>query len=220
MARPLGLVALIVVCLWALLPPISFLAAAERSGGLEAVIVDEMKKSGAWEKIRVLPAAERERVMRMTMPVMTIGVPVGAASKRAGWILFVAVACFFVVRGTSPRQLGLGDIVGAVAVGAAPLMVHDLLSAITYVAFELRAIDPQNPVASNAAALVMTGSASRSPLAMLLRGVDVFELWACWLMALGVTQVAQTRSTAPFLITFGAHVVMTVVAIIGAAAAT
>ncbi len=216
-ARPRPLLALIVVCLWALLPPISFLAAAERSGGLESVIVDEMKKSGAWEKIKTLPAEARADILKKTTPLMAVGVPLGAASKRSGWILFVAVAAFFAVRGTSQRKgLGLGDVVGVVAIGAAPLMVHDLLAAITYVVFDLRAIDPQNPVASNLAALLMTGTESRSAPAMLLRGLDVFELWSCWLMAFGVTRVAQTRSSAPAFITFGAHLLLTLVAAISA----
>lgn len=216
-ARPRPLLALIVVCLWALLPPISFLAAAERSGGLESVIVDEMKKSGAWEKIKALPAEARADILKKTTPLMAVGVPLGAASKRSGWILFVAVAAFFAVRGTSQRKgLGLGDVIGAVAIGAAPLMVHDLLAAITYLVFDLRAIDPQNPVASNLAALLMTGAESRSAPAMLLRGLDVFELWSCWLMALGVTRVAQTRSGAPAFITFGAHLLLTLVAAISA----
>ena len=163
-------------------------------------------------------ADARAEVVKKTTPIMAVGVPLGAASKRSGWILFVGVACFFAVRGTSQRKLALGDVVGAVAVGAAPLMVHDLLSAISYVVFDLRAIDPQNPIASNLASVFMTGNASRSGPAMLLRGLDLFELWTCWLMALGVSRVAQTRSSAPALITFGTHALLTLVAALTVAA--
>jgi hypothetical protein len=209
-AKPRAVLAFAFVCLWALLPPAAFLVAAHQQGGLESVIVDEMKKSGAWEKISKLPAEKRAEVMRVTAPAMAVGLPVGAASKRAGWLLFVAAGCFLLLRGTSTRPIRLGEVVAVVAVGAAPLLVHDLLTAASYLSWELRSIDPQNAVASNPANLLFSGASSRSAVAVLLRGVDVFELWSCWLMGLGVARLTSTRSLTPWLVTCGGHAAITV----------
>ena len=220
MARPRPWLAFAFVCCWALLPPAAFLLAAHQQGGLESVIVDEMKKSGAWEKIRALPADKRADVLRVTTPAMTVGLPVGAASKRAGWVLFVAGACFLLLRGTSSRPIHLGDVVGVVAVGAAPLLVHDLLTAAAYLAWDLRSIDPKNAVASNPANLLFSGADSRSAVALLLRGVDVFALWSCWLMGLAVVRLTATRSLAPWLVTYGGHAAITLVGALSSRAAT
>ena len=56
-------------------------------------------------------------------------------------------------------------------------------------------------------------------LALLLRGLDLFELQACWLMALGVTRLTHTRSMSPWLVTFGGHVGVTVFSALTARAA-
>jgi hypothetical protein len=218
-ARPRPLVAMLVLCAFALLPPLSFVAKANQVGGMRAVLVDEMKKSGAWEKIQAMPAEQRERVLRASAPAMTVALPLGAVGKRCGWLLLVAVGCFVLVRHTSQRPIGLFDIVGVVAVGAAPLAVHDLLTAVSLLMHDLRAIDPQNAVMSNPAALFFDGREARTALAMALRGVDVFELHACWLMGLGVVQLTHTRSVSPWLVSFGGHVVATVVAALTAKAA-
>jgi hypothetical protein len=218
-ARPRPLVAMLVLCAFALLPPLSFVAKANQVGGMRAVLVDEMKKSGAWEKIQAMPATQREQVLRAAAPAMTVALPLGAVGKRCGWLLLVAVACFVLVRHTSQRPIGLFDVVGVVAVGAAPLAVHDALTAVSLLVHDLRAIDPQNAVMSNPAAFFFDGPEARTALAMALRGVDVFELHACWLMGLGVVRLTHTRSLSPWLVTFGGHVVATIVATLTAKAA-
>ncbi len=211
-ARPRALLTLLVLCAFALLPPIAFVAKAAQVGGMRTVLVDEMKKSGAWEKIQAMPAEQREQVLRATAPAMTVALPLGAVAKRCGWLFVVAVGCFVLVRHTSHRTIGLLDVIGVVATGAAPLAVHDVLTALSLVVHDLRAIDPQNAVMSNPAALFFDGRQARSALAMALRGVDVFELQACWLMGLGVVRLTHTRSWSPWFVSFGGHVIATLVA--------
>jgi hypothetical protein len=217
-ARPRPFLALALLCALALLPPIAFLVKVQQVGGMRAVLVDEMKKSGAWEKLKALPLEQREKVLDTSAPAMAVALPVGAASKRVGWLLFVAVSCFLLLRHTSSRPIRLGDVVGVVAVGAAPLAVHDVLTALSLLTHDLRAIDPQNAVMSNPAALFLDGREARSAVALLLRGVDVFELHACWLMGLGVARLTHTRSSTPWLVTFGGHTALTVFAAVTARA--
>lgn len=218
-ARPRAFLAMAIVCAFALLPPAAFLLSVQEVGGLRAVLLDEMKKSGTWEKLQALPTEQREAALDAAVPAMGIGLPVGAASKRVGWLLFVAVTCFFLLRHTSSRPIRLGDVVGVVAVGAAPLLVHDVVTAASLLVWDLRSIDPQNAVMSNPSALFFDGRASRGSLALLLRGVDVFELWACWLMGLGVVRLTHTRSFSPWLVTFGGHIGLTVLGALTAKAA-
>lgn len=219
-ARPRPFLAALVICVFALLPPAAFLVKVQQVGGMRAVLVDEMKKSGAWEKLKAMPAAQREQVLDASAPAMAVALPVGATSKRVGWLLFVAVTCFLLLRHTSSRPIRLGDVVGVVAVGAAPLAVHDLLTALSLLTHDLRAIDPQNAVMSNPAALFIDGREARSALAVLLRGLDVFELHACWLMGLGVARLTHTRSLTPWLVPFGGHAALTLFAAATAGAAT
>lgn len=218
-ARPRAFLAAFVLCAFALLPPAAFLVKVQQVGGMRAVLVDEMKKSGAWEKLKAMPLEQREKVLDTSAPAMAVALPVGAASKRVGWMLFVAVTCFLLLRHTSSRPIRLGDVVGVVAVGAAPLAVHDVLTAVSLLTHDLRAIDPQNAVMSNPAALFLDGREARTSLALLLRGVDVFELHACWLMGLGVARLTHTRSLTPWLVTFGGHTALTVFAAATAKAA-
>jgi hypothetical protein len=218
-ARPRPFLAALVVCVFALLPPAAFIVKVQQVGGMRAVLVDEMKKSGAWEKLKAMPAAQRERVLDASAPAMAVALPVGATGKRVGWLMFVAVGCFLLLRHTSSRPIRLGDVVGVVAVGAAPLAVHDVLTALSLLTHDLRAIDPQNAVMSNPAALFLDGRDARTGLALLLRGVDVFELHACWLMGLGVARLTHTRTLTPWLVTFGGHAGVTLFAAATAKAA-
>lgn len=218
-ARPRAVLAMFFVCAFALLPPIAFIVKAGEVGGLRTVLVDEMKKSGTWDKLKAMPAEQREAVVDAAAPAMAVALPVGATAKRAGWVLFVAMTCFFLLRHTSSRPITVGDVVGVVAVGAAPLLVHDVLTAASLLVWDLRAIDPQNAVMSNPAALFFDGREARGSLALLLRGVDIFELQACWLMGFGVVRLTHTRSLSPWIVTFGGHAALTVFAAVTAKAA-
>ena len=217
-ARPRAFLAVVILCACALMPPLAFLAKVQQVGGMRTVLVEEMKKSGAWEKLKAMPAEQREKVLSASAPAMAVALPVGAIGKRVGWLLLVAVGCFLLLRHTSSRPIRLGDVVGVVAVGAAPLAVHDALSALSLLAHDLRAIDPQNAVMSNPAALFLDGREARTAWALFLRGVDVFELHACWLMGLGVARLTHTRTLTPWLVTFGGHAALTVFAAVTAKA--
>jgi hypothetical protein len=142
---------------------------------------------------------------------MRVGVPAGAVAKRLGWLALVAAACFFGLRATRPT-LRWQTVAAAVVVGAVPLFVHDALAAVGLLVLPASTIDTKNVVASNLAAVWYVND-NRSMAAAVLRGFDVFELWSCWLIGLGVVSVAGGRTRWPWIVTFGLHVVVTLIAV-------
>ena len=217
-ARPRPVLMLALAVAFALLPPIAFLARAERDGGIQEVMVDEMRKSGSWEKI---PPEKRPDVLRAVGPLMTVVIPVTAVGKRVAGLGFLFVVAFLVLRGTRPT-LTPAVVWSTVVVGAFPLFLHDVLAASALTFFPSRGLDPQNAVMSNLAAFFTSGAESRSAWAAVLRGVDVFDIWTALLTATGLTQVAITaggRTHFPYALTFGAHIVATLVGAIAASAA-
>ncbi len=214
--RPRLLLSLVVVAFFAVLPPAAYLLNAARSEGVKTLLLDEMRKNGRLAKLQGEQRANLEKVM---VPVMTAALPVGAIAKRELWVLFCATVCMAFLRGTRP-QLTFPVVVAVAAAGAAPLFVHDVLSAAAFSAFDLHGIDPQNPVASNPAAWLFSGKETRTPLAALLRNVDFFELWACAWIAGGLTRAAGGRTSLPTVVVFGGHLAMTLKDVASAAAVT
>lgn len=211
--RPLLAWMVVVAGLCAVVPATAFLVSAERQGGLVVVVGEQMRKSGALERMKERglsaddAAANAARVMR-------VAVPAGAVAKRLLWLALVAAACFFGLRATRPT-LRWQTVAAVVVVGAAPLYVHDVLAAAALLALPASTIDTKNVVASNLAAIWYVND-NRSMAAAALRGLDVFELWACWLMGLGVVGVAGGRTRWPWIVTFGLHLVVTLIAVASA----
>jgi hypothetical protein len=215
MRRPLVVASLVVAALFAVLPPVAFLANAARGEGVVAVLKDELHKSGRLEKLN---AQQREGLEKVAVPFMTVALPAGAVVKRELWILYCALVCLAFLKGTRP-QMNFHNVVAVAVVGAAPWFVHDVVAAVAFSVFDLHGIDPQNPVASNPAAWLFAGKDSRGPLAVFLRGLDFFDLWGCFWMTAGLTRVAGGRTSLPAVVVFGGHFAAVVKDMAAAAAA-
>ena len=214
--RPLLPLMLVVACAFAVVPAAAFLIAARRQGGVEVVVAEQMKKSGALDRLksRVTSSDDRAKTVAGLSKAMVVLVPGGAVAKRLGWLLFVAGACFVGLRGTR-KTLRFSDVLAVVVVGAAPLYVHDLVAGIGVLTLPAGTIDAKNVVASNLAAVFFVDD-NRSALAVLLRGLDIFEIQACWLMGFGVVHVVGGRTTWPWMVTFGGHTAITAIGVLRA----
>jgi len=213
-ARPRWLACLLVAALCALAPPVAFLIAASRGDDYASVIADEMKKSGRWDRI---PPSARDRALGVIVPATKALLPVGAVAKRLSWIVTVALVCYGLVRATRPR-VRLSAVLACAAVGAAPLFIHDLVAAAELVsAPDVRALDATNPVLSNPAAWWWSGAAGRTPLATALRALDVFELWACAWMVVGLDRAVGGRTRVPALVVVGLYVLLAAGSVVQAA---
>jgi hypothetical protein len=192
--KPMAALLVAAMLALAVAPPAAFLARDDA----EHVLVRNMKAQGAWEKI---PEEMREK----TVGFVKAALPAGAVAKRGVWIFVLAIACFALLRGTRP-ELKLRPMIAAVALAMLPLAAQDLLSALTFVVRDVAPSDVQNVVLSNPAAWWKMDT-STSPAAALLRGLDFFELWSCWLVGFGVNIVAGTQSRLPYFVSFGLHAV-------------
>jgi hypothetical protein len=211
LARPLAGLAVAVVLAFALVPPTVFLARVDAA----AVVERELKKSGRLDQV---PADQQEQIRTMGATAMKVALPLGAVVKRVGFIMLATGLIFLLMRGARP-ELRFSLVLAAVALGCAPLVVHDLLVALTFLVKDPTAVgDAQNVVLSNPAAWFGLDT-GRSLLGALLRGFDFFELWACALIALGVNVVASTKSTVPWLASYGLHFAGVVLSLIGPAMA-
>lgn len=205
--RPRPWLTLLLLTAVAALPPVVFVSLVDMQGFLLA----ELKASGRLDEMpEEALAFMRDRVA----PAMTVGLPLFAALARAASILVVAALGFAFLRGVS-KQLSFKACLTAVALGAAPLVVHDLLHALLLAVRDLRAIDVRNPVLSNPAAWLGL-HVEKDPLGALLHGLDLFKLWAAWLCAHGLNVVARTRSALPYALTFGGQALLLLAAVIGA----
>jgi hypothetical protein len=213
MRRPLLLPCLLLAALFAVAPPLAYLASAERSGGVDVVLVDELRRSGRLDRV---PAAARAVVIPRLVRATRVALPAGAALKRLAWILACAGASFALVRATRP-DVRLAVVIACATVGAAPLFVGDVVGAATFLAHDVRTLDAHNAVLSNPAAWFLTGAAARGPWAALLQGFDVFELWACAWIAIGVGRAVGGRSQVPVVVVFGLHAAATLFAVVQAA---
>lgn len=209
-ARPLWGLAVVVVLAFAVLPPVAFLAKAD----VEAVVRKEITRSGRLEQV---PADQHEQVISIGATAMKGALPAGAVVKRSIWMTLLSLLLLGLLKGSRP-ELKLSPVAGAVGLAMAPLVVHDLLAAITYLSRDaagLMTMDLTNPVLSNPAAWLGLDS-GHTVGGALLKGLDFFELWSCALVAWGVNAVVGARSMLPWIVAFGGHLVTVVV---GAASA-
>ena len=208
-ARPLAALVLGVMLGLALAPPLVFIARVDTAKVLER----ELKKSGRLEQV---PPEQLEQMRSVGSVAMTVMLPAGALGKRAAWIFLVTGLVFLLLRGARP-ELRFSTTLAAVALGCAPLALHDVATALTFLMRDPMAIaDAQNAVLSNPAAWLALDT-GRSVTGALLRGLDFFELWSCALIAIGVNVVAGGRSVIPWAASYGLHVALVAFSTIGPA---
>ena len=207
-ARPLWGLGVVVMLAFAVLPALVFVARADT----HALVKRELVKSG---KLEAIPAEQRETVIDVGGKGMKIAFPIGAAAKRSIWMTIVTLVCLGLLKGSRP-ELKMGPVAGVVAVAMAPLALQDVLTAVTFFTKDATQLDPANPLLANPAAWLGLDSAHTVGGA-LLRGLDFFELWSCALVGIGVNIAASTRSSLPYLVAFGGHVLATVGSAIGPA---
>lgn len=208
--RPRPWLATLLLCLLGALPGLVFVARAD----LPALVERELVRSGRAED---MPEEARKAALEVGPRLLAVAIPIGGAGKRAAWILVLGLFGFGFLRGTS-KTLRLSQAFAAVAVGAAPLALADLFEALVFLMRDPLSVDAKNPLLSNPAAWLAL-DVKRSVLGAALRRLDLFELWAAGLSALGLSVVAKTKSRLPWLLTFGAVCVLLAMDVVGAAIA-
>jgi hypothetical protein len=203
--RPLPAACLVFAALCALLPPVAWFRAADRAGGVDVVLVDELQRNGRLDRI---PPALRATAVPRVVQATKVVLPVAAVARRVAWILAVAGVSFALLRARRP-DARLATVVACAAVGAAPLYLADVIGAATFVVHDVRTLDPQIAVASNPAAWLFSGRAARAPAALALQGLDLFDLWACVWMGAGVARALGGRTTTPWVVALSLHAVAT-----------
>jgi hypothetical protein len=211
--RPLLVPCLVFAALLALLPPLAWFVAASRAGGVDVVLVEELKRNGRLDRV---PPNLREQVVPRVVQATKVVLPLAAVGRRIGWIVACGLVCFAVLRASRP-QARAAVVVACAAVGAAPLFVADVIAAAVFLAHDVRSIDVQTAVGSNPVAWLASGKDAREPWAVALQGFDLFELWACAWMAAGIARGLGGRTTTPWFVVFGLHVIVVVVAVVRAA---
>jgi hypothetical protein len=206
--RPLWGLGVIFMLAFALLPPLVFVARTDA----EAIVKRELQASGRMEQ---LTAEQREQAIALGSKGTKILLPIGAAAKRSIWMTILTLVCLAVLKGSRP-DLKMSPVAGAVAVAMAPLAVHDVCVAATFLFKDPMQLDATNAVLSNPAAW-LGYDAGHSVAGALLRGLDFFELWSAWLVGLGVNVVANSRSSLPYVVAFGGHALATIMGAIGPA---
>lgn len=209
--RPRPWVTLLSLAVVAALPSIAFVIV----GDMEAFLLGELKASGRLEE---MPPSALAFVKDTLAPAMKVGVPAFTGLARLGSILVVATLAFALLRGLA-KELSFKACLAAAALGAAPLVLHDVLSAGLVFTRDLSRLDVRNPVLSNPAAWFGL-HVEKDPLGALLHGLDLFKLWAAWLSAYGINVVAGRTSILPYVLTYGGQVLATITAVIGAAASS
>ena len=207
-ARPLWALGVIVMLAFAVVPPLVFVARTDAT----AIVKRELQQSGKMEQ---LTPEQREQALALGAKGTKILLPIGAAAKRSIWMTCLTLVLLGLLKGSRP-DLKMSPVAGAVAVAMAPLAVHDVLVAVTFLIKDPMQLDATNAVLSNPAAW-LGFDAGHSVAGALLRGFDFFELWACWLVGLGVNAVANSRSSLPYVVAFGGHIVTTLISVIGPA---
>lgn len=208
-ARPLAGLSLAVMLALSLAPALTFVLRVD----LTEVVERGLKKSGRMDQ---MPPEQLEQARSIGGSALAIVFPVTAVGKRAGWIFAVTALIFLMLRGARP-ELRFSAVLGAVALGCAPLALRDVIAATTYLLKDpLSLPDAQNVVMSNPAAWLLKDTET-SVTAVLLHGLDFFDLWACGLLALGVNVVAKAKSTIPWLASYGLHFVLVGFSTIGPA---
>lgn len=208
--KPRAVVLVLAVSLLAALPGVAFVTTVD----LGAYLDKQMRASG--QKVEEMPEEAQRALKEQAPKVMRVVIPVGAAGKRAGWILLMGVLGFAFLRGGFPA-LRFSQAAAAVALATTPLVLGDVLKAALFWSQDAARLDVMNPILSNPAAWFGL-SVEKSPLGAVLSHADLFELWSLALTAMGLNVVAGAKSKIPWIlvgVTFAALVVMDVV---GAAA--
>lgn len=208
-ARPRPWLTLLAVLGFAALPPLMFVLVVD----MHDFLLAELKASGRLED---MPQEALAFLKDTLAPAMQVGLPLFTAGMRAASILVVAALGFGFLRALA-KDLSFKACLAAVALGAAPLVLHDVVSAFLLASRDLSSIDARNPVLSNPAAWLSL-HVEEDPLGALLRGLDLFQLWAAWLSAYALNVVARTRSLLPYLLTYGGLALATLAAVTGALA--
>ncbi|HEY4220230.1 MAG TPA: hypothetical protein VGO62_02790 [Myxococcota bacterium] len=194
--KPLAVLTLALMLGFALVPAVTYVARAD----LRAFVDHQIKASG---KADAMTPEQREQAVTIGAKAMTGFFPGLALVARGAWILIAAALSFALLRGSKP-ELRFAPVVGAVALAMAPLAIHDVLATIAYLSKDVMSINGLNPVLSNPAAWLELDEKS-SPLGALLKGLDLFDLWTCALIGIGINVVAGTRSSVPYVVAFGGH---------------
>lgn len=206
--RPRALLLVLAVSLLAALPAIAFVSTVE----LGPFLVKQMKASG--QDLDEMPPEAQTFVREQLPKAMRVVIPVGAAGKRAGWILLLGVLGFALLRGGYP-QLRFAQATAAIALGCAPLILADLLTAAVFVVKDPSRLDPLNPILSNPAAWLGL-SVDKSVAGAVLHRLDLFQLWSLALCARGLNVVAGARSRVPWVLVVVALVGLTAMDAMGA----
>jgi len=132
--------------------------------------LDEDKKEAAYER-----AASQTKTIRYVRGV--IGWPVA--------LLFSSLLYFALYRVVGGARVTYGLTFAIVAFGSLPMALREILGAIVSIFKDPAAIDPENYLASNPAALLPSDTPAWQliPLAFL----DIFAIWALILVAIGFT---------------------------------
>lgn len=214
--KPSPLIVLLVIGVFALLPPLCFLARVD----MHAFMTKQMRQSGQMSALEDLPEEKREEarafIDEKIIPAMTVALPVGAVGQRYVWILLLAALSFGVLRGTN-KEIRFKSLLGAIALASAPLAIHDVLGALVYLTREVYQYEPQNPVLSNPAAW-MRGNIEKEALAAALHGLDLFTLWTVYLCGLALSVVSKRRGLLPWLLPAGGWLLLLLGKVAAAAA--
>lgn len=197
--RPLWGLAVVVMLTSAALPAALYGARVDAP----ALVRKELRASGRAEQ---LPPQELDRVVERGAAAVVWFLPVSAAVKRSLWMTFLSFVLLGVVRGARPG-VALSPVAGAVGLGAAPLALRDVIGAASLALTDARTLvelDPSKLVLSNPATWLGLDT-RHSAWGVALSGLDLFELWSCGLVAVGVVAVSGARTRVPFAVTFGVH---------------
>lgn len=206
--RPAPLWPLVFAALFAALAPVVFTLTVD----MHDFFYDQLRQTGQLARMEELPEDAKKQAFDVidnnVIPGMKVLLPGAAAGARLVWILALAGIAFGVLRGTH-KELRFLAVLGAVALAAAPLALHDLLSVLVYTLRDVHQYDPQNPVLSNAAAWLKTHP-ERDPLGALLSALDLFNLWTVFLCGLALRTVRDKPGAIAWILPVGGFVLIVI----------
>lgn len=190
--RPRAWLLWALVTLSASLPGVAFVRSVDLGQFIEEQIVARGKS------VDDLPQEAREALRDKAPRALQVVLPVGGAAKRAALISLLAFFAFALLRGGYP-QFRFTHALAAVALGAAPFVVSDLLKAAVLSVRDPQIIDVKNPIFSNPAAWFSLSTSTSAWGAMLAR-CDFFALWSWVLMARGIRVVSGAKTALPSIL--------------------
>jgi hypothetical protein len=205
-ARPRPVIFTVIMCVFALLPAIGFVANVDA----RQMIEKQLKTSGQWDQ---LPDDAREKALEFGPKMMKYGAPVGAILARLAWILVIGLLGWAMLKATS-EELRYGACVAAVALACAPLIISDALTCAVYFMRDPRVLDPANPLLSNPAAWFSIDTQAGAFGAFLKR-LDLFQLWNVVLTAVGLRVVSKRKSFMAWLAPGGVYLGLWITDVIG-----